>query len=192
MKTQRFLHSALSDKVVIRNFVRFIFVRFILIFVACSFMMTGHAQTTVPKDVEVPAFASDLEELLTTVYCHCGCVRETIKACVCGTALAIEASFKDELTKGKSVDQIRTAYLEKYGSQFYAVMPAEGINLLAYIMPGVIFVVIGGVVFVVFRSTRSMRGSSVTSGAQAESESQVSDDAVKQIEAELERYKRGN
>lgn len=189
MKTQRFLPSALSDKVVIRNFVRFI-----LIFVACSFMITGYAQTeTDPKHVEVPVFAADLEELLTTVYCFCGCTRETIKACVCDTALAIEASFKDELTNGKSVDQIRTAYLEKYGSQFYAAMPAEGINLLAYIMPAVILVLIGGVVFVVLRrSTRSMQGALVTSDAQGESETQVSGDAVKQVEAELERYKREN
>ena len=188
MKTQRFLHSALSNKVVIRNFVRFI-----SIFVAFSFLITGHAQTAVPKDGEVPAFASDLEELLTTVYCHCGCTRETIKVCVCNTAVAIEASFKDELTNGKSVDQIRTAYLDKYGPEFYAVMPAEGINLLAYIMPAVILVLIGGVVFVVLqRSTRSMQGTLVTSDAHEKSESEVSDAAVKQVEAELEKYKQEN
>ena len=188
MTARRLLHKALSDKCVIRNLVRFI-----LIFVACSFMIIGHAQTeTGPKNVEDPAFASDLEELLTTVYCYCGCTRETIKVCVCNTALAIEASFKDELTKGKSVDEIRTAYLDQYGSEFYAVMPAEGINLLAYIMPAVILVLIGGVVFVVLqRSTRSMQGS-LTSDTQETSESQVSDAAVKQVEAELERYKRGN
>ena len=189
MKTQRFLYSVLSDKCVIRNFVRFI-----LIFVACSLMITGHAQAeTDPKNIEDPAFASDLEELLTTVYCHCGCVRETIKACVCRTALGIEASFKDELTKGKSVDQIRTAYLEKYGPQFYAVMPAAGINLLAYIMPAVILALIGGVVFVVLqRSTRSMQGTLGTSESHEGAESQVSDDTVKQVEAELERYKHEN
>ena len=129
-------------------------------------MIIGPAQTqTDPKNVEVPAFAADLEELLTTVYCFCGCTRETIKVCVCDTALAIEASFKNELTKGKSVEEIRTAYLDQYGTEFYAVMPAEGINLLAYIMPAVIFVLIGGVIFVVLRSTRSMQGSSVTSEA---------------------------
>lgn len=158
-------------------------------------MITGHAQMeTDPKNVEVPpVFAADLEELLTTVYCYCGCTRETIKACVCNTALAIEASFKDELTNGKSVDQIRTAYLEKYGTEFYAVMPAEGINLLAYIMPAVILVLIGGVVFVVLqRSSRSMQGALGTSESHEGSESQVSDDAVKQVEAELERYKQKN
>ena len=185
MKARRLLHSALSKKVVIRNFVCFI-----VLFVACSFIMTmGQAQTETPKNVEDPEFASNLEELLTTVYCHCGCTRETIKVCVCNTALAIEASFKDELTKGKSVDQIRAAYLEKYGPQFYAVMPAEGINLLAYIMPGVILVLIGGVVFIVFR--RSIRPVAA-SHADGTSESEVSDDAVKQVEAELERYKREN
>ena len=189
MTARRLLHKALSDKCVIRNLVRFI-----LIFVACSFMIIGHAQTeTGPKNVEDPAFASDLEELLTTVYCYCGCTRETIKVCVCNTALAIEASFKDELTKGKSVDEIRTAYLDQYGSEFYAVMLAEGINLLAYIMPAVILVLIGGVVFVVLRrSTQSMQGSLATSEAPEKSESEVSDAAVKQVEAELERYKQGN
>ena len=112
---------------------------------------------------------------------------------MCGTALAIEASFKDELTNGKSVEEIRTAYLEEHGPQFYAVMPAEGINVLAYVMPAVILVLIGGVVFVVLRrSTRSVQGALVTSDAQGKSESQVSEDAVKQVEAELERYKRGN
>ena len=189
MKAQGFLHSALSDKVVIRNFVYFI-----IFFFACSFIMTmGQAQTETPKNTEDPEFASNLEELLTAVYCYCGCTRETIKVCVCDTALAIEASFKDELTKGKSVDQIRAAYLEQYGPQFYAVMPAEGINVIAYVMPAVILVLIGGVVFVVLRrSTQSRQGAFVTSAAQGESEIQVSDDAVKQVEAELERYKREN
>ncbi len=193
MKTQRFLHSALSNKVVLRNFVCFI-----ILFVACSLVMMGQAQTetdrvATPKKVEDPEFVSNLEELLTTVYCYCGCTRETIKVCVCGTALAIEASFKDELTNGKSVDQIRTAYLEEYGPQFSAVMPAEGINVLAYVMPAVIFVLIGGVVFVALRkSTRSIHGAIVTSDAQAESETQVSADAVKQVEAELEKYKQEN
>ncbi len=189
MKPQRFLKSALSNKVVIRKFVCLI-----LLLVACSFIIIGQAQTeTDPKGIEDPAFASDLEELLTTVYCYCGCTRETIKVCVCNTAVAIEASFKDELANGKSVDQIRTAYLDKYGPEFYAVMPAEGINLLAYIMPAVILVLIGGVVFVVLqRSSRSMQGALGTSESDDGSESQVSDDTVKQVEAELERYKRGN
>ena len=185
MKARRLLQSALSNKIVIRNFVWFI-----IFFLACSFIITmGQAQTETPKNVEDPELASNLEELLTTVYCYCGCTRETIKVCVCDTALAIEASFKDELTNGKSVDQIRTAYLEKYGPQFYAVMPAEGINVLAYVMPGVILVLIGGVVFIVFR--RSLRPAAASHG-DSTSESEVSDDAVKQVEAELERYKRGN
>ena len=184
MKARRLLHSTLSKKVAIRNFVCLI-----MLFVACSFITIGQAQTETLKNVEAPEFASDLEELLTTVYCYCGCTRETIKVCVCNTALAIEASFKDELTNGKSVDEIRTAYLEKYGPQFYAVMPAEGINLLAYIMPAVILVLIGGVVFIVFR--RSIRPVAAPHG-DGTSESEVSDDAVKRVESELERYKREN
>ena len=71
---------------------------------------------------------------------------------MCGTSEQIETDFRNRLLAGQTVEQIRTDYLDTYGPQFYAVMPAEGINLIAYIMPGVILVLIGGVAFVVLRS----------------------------------------
>ena len=193
MRTGRFAYIAMSNESVILNLVRII-----TLFIACGLIVAAHAQTeesgiAEPEGVKDAAFASKLGELLTTVYCYCGCTRETIEVCVCGTAAGIEASFRDALTKGKTVDEIRTAYLEEHGPQYYAVMPAEGINLLAYIMPVVILVLIGGVVFVVLRrSTRSMQRAVVTSDAHGKPESRVSHETVKQVEAELERYKRGS
>lgn len=185
MKTGRFECITTSNEFLIFNFLPII-----VLLIICSFIVTGCVQTgdaEVSEPMSEKEVASDLQELLTTVYCYCGCKRETIEVCTCGTAMRIENDFRDRLLAGGTVEQIRTDYLDTYGPQYYAVMPVEGINLLAYAMPVIILVLIGGVVFVVLRrSTRSGQGALITS------ESQVSNDAVKQVEAELERYKREN
>ncbi len=158
--------------------------------VVCFFPATVYAQveTSGVSEAQNTAdaqFEAKLNELLTTVYCYCGCERETIEVCVCGTAEQIEADFRNQLLAGQTVEQIRTNYLDRYGPQFYAVMPAEGINLIAYIMPGVILVLIGGVAFVVLRKSKQV----VTTTDSSRSSQQVSDTTLKQVEAELERYK---
>ena len=69
-------------------------------------------------------------------------------------------------------------------------MPVEGINLLAYAMPVIILILIGGVVFVVLRRSTGSRQKTAAAGAREASASQVSDETVQQVEAELERYRR--
>ena len=187
MKTGRFERMPTSNEVLILNFLSIVVLLIVCSFIATGYAQTGASQVAEPKGVTDATVASDLDALLTTVYCYCGCTRETIEVCTCGTAMRIEDNFRDRLLAGETVEQIRTNYLDTYGPQYYAVMPVEGINLLAYAMPVVILVVIGGFAFVVLR--RLMRRS-VTADADETSVSQVSDEAVKQVEAELERYKR--
>ncbi len=190
MKTGRFERITTSNGFLILNSVLIV-----IFLIACSFVVTGCVQTGAsqvaePKDVKDATVKSDLDELLTTVYCYCGCTRETIEVCTCDTAMNIENDFRDRLLAGETVEQIRTDYLDTYGPQYYAVMPVEGINLLAYAMPIIILILIGGVVFVVLRrSTRSMQ-KTAAAGAHEVPDSQVSNEAVNKIEAELERYKR--
>ena len=182
MNTGRFKHITTSNEFLI------------LLFIICSFVLTGceqigNAQVAEPKDVKDATLESQLEELLTTVYCYCGCERETIKACVCDTAVMLEKDFRNRLLAGQTVEQIRTNYLDTFGPQFYAVMPAEGINLLAYIMPAVILVLIGGIAFAALQKSKRK---AVTSHVPQDSNQQVSDVTVKRVEAELERYKQQN
>ena len=190
METARFEHIPKSSRSVILNWMWAA-----LLFIACSLIVTADAQVeeasgTEPENVIDATFASNLKELLTTVYCYCGCVRETIEMCRCPTAGRIENNFRDRLLAGETVEQIRADYLDTYGPQYYAVMPAEGINLLAYAMPIIILALIGGIIFVVLRrSTLSMQ-KTAAAGAHETSVSEVSDETVKQVEAELERYKR--
>ena len=189
MKTGRCEHIAMPNNAVLPNFMGIV-----VVFIACSFTVLTHAQAEVPpaaepKDVKDATVESNLEELITTVYCYCGCERETIEVCVCDTAAMIEKDFRNRLLAGQTVEQIRTNYLDTFGPQFYAVMPAEGINLLAYIMPAVILVLIGGIAFAVLRRSRQQ---SVASNGLEEPNQQVSDTTVKQVEAELERYRQQN
>ena len=134
-----------------------------------------------------PSLESNLEELMTSVYCHCGCVRETIRNCVCGTAQQIESEFRSRLAAGGTVQQIRTDYLEMYGTQFSALMPAKGFNIVAYGMPAVIIILLGVIIFLVLRSKRS----ATVPDSTASTEQQMSESASQyaDIEEELERYK---
>ena len=189
MKIGRCEHISMSHNAASLNFMWIV-----VLFIICSFIsigceQIGEAQVTEPKDVKDATVASNLKELLTTVYCYCGCERETIEVCVCDTAGMIEKDFRNRLLAGQTVEQIRTNYLDTFGPQFYAVMPAEGINLLAYIMPAVILVLIGGIAFAVLRRSRQQAVASDVPGAPNQ---QVSDTTVKQVEAELERYKQQN
>jgi len=134
-----------------------------------------------------PSLESNLEELMTSVYCHCGCVRETIRNCVCGTAQQIETDFRSRLAAGGTVHQIRTDYLEMYGTQFSALMPAKGFNIVAYAMPAVIIILIGVIIFLVLRSKRS--ATIPDSTAPAEQGPPESASQYAEIEEELERYK---
>ena len=190
MKTGRFERITTSNEFLMLNFVSIVVLLIVCPFIVTGCAQTGESQVAEPEGVTDATVASNLDELLTTVYCYCGCTRETIEVCTCGTAMNIESNFRDRLLAGETVEQIRTDYLDTYGPQYYAVMPVEGINLLAYAMPVIILVLIGGIVFVVLRrSTRSMQ-QTVPEDGNGEPEHQVSDETVKQVEAELERYKR--
>lgn len=160
----------------------------IAFFSACLLVPCVSAQTET-SDVSEPqdSFESEFKELLTTIYCYCGCERMTFEICHCGTAEVVKADFRARLSGGETVEQIRTDYLDTYGPQFYAVMPAAGINLIAYIMPAVILFLIGGVVFVVLRKSKQEPAAAADAGPA--SEQRVTDTTLKQVEAELERYR---
>ena len=136
------------------------------------------------EDTEV--FDAQLNELLTTVYCYCGCVRETIQACVCVTAQNIESDFRNRLLEGNSVYQIRTDYLEKWGPEFSAVMAAKGVNLIAYIMPAIILLALGGVIL--FIRLQSSGNKSIRTLP----DKQISDELQQKLESELKKYKEQN
>ena len=123
----------------------------ILISFGCLILVVDAQEQAATTD---SSFEANLDQLMTSVYCYCGCVRETIKHCVCGVAQGIETDFRNRLSAGGTVQQIRDDYLTKYGTQYSALMPVKGFNIVAYAMPAVIIVLIGVIVFLVLRSKR--------------------------------------
>ena len=159
----------------------------LLIFISfsCLILVVDAQEQAATTD---PSLETKLDQLMTSVYCYCGCVRETIKHCVCGVAQQIETDFRNRLSSGGTVQQIRADYLARYGTQYSALMPAKGFNIVAYAMPAVIIVLIGVIVFLVLRSKRS--AALAKSPASTELQGSASTDQYENIEEELERYKK--
>ena len=133
-----------------------------------------------------PSLESKLEQLTTSVYCYCGCTRETIQHCVCGNAQGVEDEFRKRLAAGGAVEQIRNDYIAAHGTEYSALMPAEGFNIVAYAVPAIILVLLlGVVVFVVLK----LKSGSQLAPRPVSTEQQPSVDRYKQIEEELEHYK---
>lgn len=157
-----------------------------LILISFSFLIQV-ADTQEQASTTDLSLESNLDQLMESVYCYCGCVRETIKHCVCGTAQQIEADFRNRLSGGGTVQQIRADYLAMHGTQYSALMPAKGFNIVAYAMPAVIIALIGIIVFLVLRSKR--KAALVKSPASTEPKELASVDQYEQIEDDLKRYK---
>lgn len=130
------------------------------------------------QDIEV-----QLEQLKKILYCPCGCDRMTFEICHCQTAEQFKKEFRTALTEGQSVEEITAAYLKTYGPQFSAVMKAEGINILAFSMPVVILLVIGGVICLVRRQSREYKQFPLQDNRQ------LSEELQQKIESELEQFK---
>ena len=158
----------------------------IIVLILCCSSWFVHAGEVSDNGKVTPLLDAELEKLKTSVYCYCGCTRETIQHCVCGTAQQVEGEFRNRLAAGGSVKQIRDEYIATYGTQYFALMPPSGFNLVAYIVPGIIFVLLGVIIFFVIRSSMS----SLTRTQPASVQNQpVSEEVQKQIEVELERVK---
>lgn len=106
-------------------------VLFILTMLHASF--TVRAQEEQPTDDEVNAIAKQL-------YCP---VCENTPLDVCGTQACIDwrAEIRLKLSAGWSEDQIIQYFVEQHGAQVLPEPPAEGFNLLVYILPLAIFLV---------------------------------------------------
>lgn len=132
---------------------------------------------------------SKVNLVTSSVYCACGCARQTVQECVCGNAQQLKTEFRNQLAGGATVEQIRNDYIAKFGTQYSALMPAKGLNIVAYVMPAIILLLLGVVVFLVLKSKRESQ-QLARQPAVAEKKPSTSDAVYEQIEKELERYKR--
>lgn len=148
--------------------------------------ITSESQESDAKSPESQDVETELEQLKKELYCPCGCDRMTFEICHCGTAEKFKKEFRKALTDGQSVEEITAAYLKTYGPQFSAVMKFEKINILAYTMPIVFLLAIGGVIYIVRSQSRLKKP------FPPQDNRQLSDELQQKIESELEQFKDRN
>ena len=127
--------------------------------------------------------SSDLKKLLKSVYCYCGCSRETIEVCVCGVAQDIKNEFKKLLSQGQTAEEVKVRYLDQYGSQFNAIMKAEGFNLVAYIAPFFFLMIFGGIAIMVIQKSK-------ISSSSVSTKKLFDNNDFKQLEKQVEEYRK--
>ncbi len=99
------------------------------------------------------ATETDQKKLERTLMCLCGC-NTTLKDCPhlkCGFAIPAREQIAKLIAEEKSEQEVADVFLAKYGDEIFAAPRKEGFNLVGYIMPFVIIVVAGGLVFLVLK-----------------------------------------
>jgi cytochrome c-type biogenesis protein CcmH/NrfF len=92
--------------------------------------------------------------LETALKCNCGCglnVHACQFAMQCGTSPVWSKRIRDSLAAGESVDAIQASFVSDFGLQVLMLPPAEGFNLVGYLLPALAIVTAGMMVGLVAR-----------------------------------------
>ena len=154
---------------------------FLILGLIFSFLLFGAVQAqeaapSEPTDDQINAIAKQL-------YCP---VCENIPLDVCPTQACAQwrALIGEKISQGWTEDEIKTYFVNQYGARVLASPPARGLNWLVYVIPPVMFIA-GG--YILYRAMLSWRKSSPSSPVQDLPESETQDEYVARIEEELRR-----
>lgn len=148
------------------------------IFIATALLLSlgigvADAQTREPTDDEINVIAREL-------YCP---VCENVPLDVCPTQACEQwrATIKEKLIEGWSEEQIKGYFVEQYGARVLATPPAEGFNILVYILPPLAF---AAGAFILYRAFKTWRREAEMAAPASLPED---DPYIKQFEEELRR-----
>lgn len=126
--------------------------------------------------------ARDNDEFVTAVehrlQCTCGCTLD-IYTCrttdfTCTYSPALHRDVLALQAEGKTADEIVAAFVAKYGEKILMAPKPEGFNIAGYVVPGIVILAIGGLMFLVLqRRTRMRSAGAAPEAAPAPSEAMV-------------------
>ncbi|XXY54811.1 cytochrome c-type biogenesis protein CcmH [Sorangium sp. So ce269] len=105
-------------------------------------------------------------QLFWSLICTCGCPRETLGTCTCGTAHERRDALRAELAAGRSLEDIQAAYVERFGAEALAVPPNKGSQRLLYMFPLAAIALGAGLVIVTLRRWKRRSDEVGAAGAQ--------------------------
>jgi cytochrome c-type biogenesis protein CcmH len=142
---------------------------------ALAWVTSVSAQAPTPSDNDVNAIARQL-------FCPV-CENTPLDVCPTQACAQWRELIRTKLSEGWSADQIKQYFATQYGARVLSEPPRQGLNWLVYIVPPVLMLV---GVYILFRAVQSMRKSTALSD-EATMESDVPDDYLNRIEAELKK-----
>lgn len=138
------------------------------------------AQGPTPTDDEVNRIAHQL-------YCPV-CENTPLDVCPTEACRQWRDLIRQQLSEGWSEDRIKQYFVSQYGARVLAEPPRSGLNWLVYVLPPLIILAGGYVLFRAVRSwTRPAAVESSTPGAPKTKRKAGSDEYVARIEEELKR-----
>ena len=90
----------------------------------------------------------------------------------------------EKISEGWTENEIKTYFVNQYGDRVLAAPPARGLNWLVYVIPPLMFIA-GG--YILYRAMRTWRKTSPPTAEQGLPEEQPEDKYVARIEEELRR-----
>ncbi|EYF03577.1 cytochrome c-type biogenesis protein [Chondromyces apiculatus] len=95
----------------------------------------AHGQGIMARWGTVGIETEEERQLFWSLLCMCGCPRETLGTCTCGTAHAIRDELRADLGAGKTISQIQDAYIGRFGPQALSVPRNQGASRALYLVP---------------------------------------------------------
>jgi len=84
-----------------------------------------------------------VKRVTTRVLCMCGtCVNQTLHECTCGMAAQERDHVAEQIAAGKSPDAVIEAYVTEFGVQILATPEKTGFNLVGWLVPFVVSIVL--------------------------------------------------
>ena len=155
---------------------------FLMALLAILIALSVSACAAEPPTVEERAQSID-QRLMCPV-----CPAETIDQSQADVAVQMRELVREKLTAGESEDQIFKFFVDRYDKGVLAEPPAEGFNILVWVIPPVAFLLGLALIWLGFRQlTRSPRHYTPSSGGDWQADS---DSYLREIDEEFEAFRR--
>ena len=140
------------------------------------------------------ATPTQIKEIAKDLVCLCGtCNRESLSTCLCNYGVAQRDKIGKEIDIGKTSNEIIQGFTLEFGDVVLASPRAEGVNLLAWIIP-IVALLLGAIIlrlFVIRRVDTSTPYSSNEVGNTLSSDSRLDEKQQKRLQNELKQFDEG-
>lgn len=125
--------------------------------------------------------------LETALKCDCGCGLD-VHSCQfqmqCGTSPVWSMRIREALERGESMEAIQAGFVADFGTSVLMAPPAEGFNLVGYLLPAVAIVTAGMLIGLMVRGGAGRNAPATPQGPVTDADQARLRDALRKLDAE--------